>query len=73
MKNENFNIDIEITAKFKVNSAIDRETLNEVFNGDLMRYVKESLLDDESLFCVAEDEYEVISIKEAKNRRSQKY
>ena len=65
MKDTNYNIDIEITAKFRVNSAIDREALDEEFGGDLMRYVKSSLLDDESLFGVAEDEYEVISVEEA--------
>ena len=57
MNDKNYNIDIEITAKFRVNDAIDIETLDKDFDGNLVRYVKNSLLDDESLFGVAEDEY----------------
>lgn len=67
MNDKNFNIDnidIEITAKFRVNSAIDRETLNEHFNGDLKQYVESFLLVDENLFGVAEDEYVVTDVKE---------
>ena len=71
MNDKNYNIDIEITAKFRVNNAIDIETLDKDFDGDLVRYVKNSLLDDESLLGVAEDEYpqgiryEVISVEKS--------
>lgn len=65
MLNENYNLDIEITAKFRVNDAIDKETLDLEFDGDLIRYVKNCLLDDETLFGIVEDEYEVIGVEEA--------
>ena len=64
MNDKNFNIDIEITAKFRVNSAIDRLTLNEYFNGDLKQYVESFLIVDYKLFGVAESEYVVTDVKE---------
>ena len=64
MKDENYNIDIKITAKFKVNSAIDKKTLDSEFDGDLKHYVVSCLLEDENLFGVVEDDYVVTNVKE---------
>ena len=61
-------MDIELTVKLKINNAIDQETLDLEFDGSLERYVKESLLEDESLFSVVEDDYELIDIQEIKDK-----
>lgn len=59
-------IDVEVVVRFKIKSLIDRNSLDRDFNNDL----KECLIyimDDDGLYGLVEDNYELLSVKEINN------
>lgn len=55
----NQNLDLEITIKVTISDAIDKDTLDKEFNGDLTA-VLNRLLETEHLFSLIDDDYQII-------------